>query len=218
MSLSIGEVVAALREEFPDLRESKIRFLETEGLITPQRTASGYRRYTDEDLTLLRRVLRLQRDQFWPLRVIADHIRSGAPDEPVSSGGTPPARPTSRGQRIGRETLLARAHLAPQVLDQLQSFGLVAPDAAGRFTDDQVEVAVIAGRLIAFGVEPRHLRPARAAADREVGLLRQALTGMARAESAEAGDRAAELVELMVRLHAVLLWSGLGHGSPPSRG
>jgi len=215
VSRSIGAVVAELRQEFPDLRESKIRFLEDEGLVTPERTAAGYRRFSEADVELLRRVLRLQRDQYWPLKVIADHIRSGAPDVPdATPTGSAPVRPVRRGVRIGRETLLARAGLDARVLDELESFGLVSPDAAGRYGDQQVEVATLAALLVAFGVQPRHLRPMRVAADREVGLLRQA----AAAGTGAPGEREAELVDLLARLHAALLWTGLGHDDPRSRG
>jgi DNA-binding transcriptional MerR regulator len=215
VTLSIGAVVAELRKEFPDLRESKIRFLESSGLVTPERTASGYRRYSDEDVDVLRRVLRLQRDNFWPLRVIADHIRSGAPDEPGGvAAAAAPVRPVRRGTRIGRETLMARAHVDGAVLDELESYGLVAPDDAGRYNDSQVEIATIAGALVDFGLHPRHLRPTRVSADREVGLLRQAAAGAA----STSGEREAALVDLLVRLHAALLWSGLGHDGPRPAG
>jgi DNA-binding transcriptional MerR regulator len=214
VTLSIGAVVAELRKEFPDLRESKVRFLESAGLITPERTASGYRRYSDEDVDILRRVLRLQRDNFWPLRVIADHISSGAPDEPKAAVASAPMRPVRRGTRIGRETLMARAHVDGPVLDELESFGLVVPDSAGRYSDSQVEIATIAGALVDFGLHPRHLRPTRVSADREVGLLRQAAVGAA----STTGEREAALVDLLVQLHAALLWSGLGHDAPRPAG
>ncbi len=214
MTLSIGAVVAELREEFPDLRESKVRFLESAGMVTPERTASGYRRYSDQDVDVLRRVLRLQRDNFWPLKVIADHIRSGAPDGPEGVAVTAPVRPVRRGTRIGRETLMARAQIGGAVLDDLESYGLVVPDAAGRYSDSQVEIAAIAGALVDFGLHPRHLRPARVSADREVGLLRQAAAGAA----GTSAEREATLVDLLVRLHAALLWSGLGHDGPRAAG
>lgn len=214
MSRSIGAVVAELRGEFPDLRESKVRFLEAEGLIAPERTSAGYRRYTDADVIMLRRVLRLQRDNFWPLKVIAEHIRSGAPDQPDEGAESATrARPVRRGGRIGRETLLARVQIAPSVLQELESYGLVAPDAAGRFGDVQVEIAAVVARLIDFGVQPRHLRPMRVAADREVGLVHQAVAALGSSK-----ERAGEVIELLVRLHAALLWSGVGHDAPGGRG
>ena len=197
MSRGIGEVVADLSGEFPELRESKVRFLESRGLITPTRTASGYRRYDDECVDRIRTILRLQRDNFWPLRVIADHLAAtdaSLPDPPQRV-----LRPLRKGSRITAATVAARSGVTPEVVAELVTYGLLTSDADGRFDDGAVEICEAVGALGAFGIQPRHLRSSRVAADREVGLARQARTP---------ADRSLVVAHL-VALHEALIRTGL---------
>lgn len=209
---TIGQVISELAAEFPDLRESKVRYLETEGLVAPARTRSGYRIYSVDDVETLRTILRLQRDNFWPLRVIREHLDSS----PTLSGASPTRiqRPIRKGQRISAATLQSRSGIDAKALTDLVSFGLVAPDADGRFEDTAAEVCQVVAALRGFGIEPRHLRSARVAADREVGLVRQALAGVdgkgADGRQRQAQARAAVL-DLVVSLHEALIRTGLSH-------
>lgn len=228
--LSIGEVLAELRPEFPDVTHSKIRFLEDQGLVEPQRTASGYRKFAPADVERLRFVLGLQRDRYLPLRVIRDYL--DAIDrglEPPDLPGGPPRVPrlvadpgvpdANRFSRSGRELRLSRSELQEaaglddELLGALESFGLVAADGGGWFGADALEVATVARDLRGFGIEARHLRGFRTAADREVGLVEQVVTPLRRQRSAGAGARAEEVAReisaLCVRLHATLVRAAL---------
>jgi DNA-binding transcriptional MerR regulator len=207
---TIGQVIAELSAEFPDLRESKIRYLETEGLIAPSRTRSGYRAYSAEDVEKLRSILRLQRDNFWPLRVIREHLNS-TPSVNVASP-TRTQRPIRKGQRISAATLQSRSGIDAKALADLISFGLVIPDPDGRFEDSAAEVCQVVAALGGYGIEPRHLRSARVAADREVGLVRQALAGID-GKGADGRQRRVEgrtaVLDLVVSLHEALIRTGL---------
>lgn len=214
--LGIGEVVGSLRPEFPDVTLSKIRFLESEGLIAPRRTASGYRRYTVTDVERLRHVLRLQRDHYLPLKVIRDQLDEG-PHEGVDIAGPllraetfrPPAAPV----RLTRPELVASSGLTETDLAQLEDFGLITPTSGGYFDDDSLLVATVAAELLSYGIEPRHLRAVRVAADREVGLIRQAASPFGgRSGSARrphGAETALDLAALLVRLHVALVRTGL---------
>ncbi|CAB4902771.1 unannotated protein [freshwater metagenome] len=207
---TIGQVIAELSAEFPDLRESKIRYLETEGLVTPSRTRSGYRVYSADDVETLQIILRLQRDNFWPLRVIREHLNSS----PSLSSSSPARaqRPIRKGQRISAATLQSRSGIDAKALTDLISFGLVIPDPDGRFEDSAAEVCQVVAALRGYGIEPRHLRSARVAADREVGLVRQALAGVD-GKGVDGRQRQAEarmaVLDLVVSLHEALIRSGL---------
>ena len=231
--MSIGEVLGQLRPDFPDITISKIRFLEAEGLVEPERTASGYRKFSREDLSRLRYVLSAQRDHYLPLRVIKEHL--DAIDrglEPPALGGTGPKVPralvAAEGLpdaaaflpdvseiRLSRTELLSAAGLQPAQLDQLEQYGLVAArPGTGHFDSDDLVVAQTARELADFGFEPRHLRAFKTAADREVGLVQQVVAPMARGRDAGARGRAedatTEIAALSVRLHATLVKVGLG--------
>jgi DNA-binding transcriptional MerR regulator len=229
-ALSIGAVLASLRAEFPDVTISKIRFLESEGLIAPRRTASGYRQFSAADVTRLRFVLAAQRDQYLPLKVIKeqlDAIDRGLQSPTVTALNPRPVAPTAPSDgmpsagdfatggeiRMTREELLADAGITPAVLAELEQHGLVRPGAAGFYDHDAVLVARTVRALTEFGLEPRHLRSFRAAADREVGLLAQIVAPVARQRDPDARERADEVVRelaaLTVRLHALLVKSGL---------
>jgi DNA-binding transcriptional MerR regulator len=214
---SIGEVLQLLQAEFADVTISKIRFLEAEGLVTPARTASGYRKFSAADIERLRYVLTAQRDQYLPLKVIKEHL--GAMDRGLrpTPGGRPaapenlPEPPGLPGAddfgaygtelKLTREELRAAAGITPELLDQLESHTLVV--ARGNHYDgDAILVARTAAEFAEYGIEPRHLRPFRTAADREVGLIEQVI-------SQRRDDKTQELAALAVRLHAALVRSRL---------
>ncbi|HET6989250.1 MAG TPA: MerR family transcriptional regulator [Kribbella sp.] len=215
--LGIGAVLQLLRAEFADVTISKIRFLEAEGLVTPARTASGYRKFGAADVERLRYVLTAQRDQYLPLKVIKEHL--GAIDRGLRpAAGGPPVAPSSLPEPPGlpvaddfgasgidllltREELRAAAGISTDLLHELEGHGLVV--ARGNHYDgDAIVVARLAVEFAAYGIEPRHLRLFRTAADREAGLIEQ-VTGPRRTEQTE------ELAALAVRLHAALVRSRL---------
>lgn len=230
--LTIGAVLAALREEFPDVTVSKIRFLEAEGLVTPQRTPKGYRQFASDDVERLRFVLRAQRDHFWPLKVIRESLEAMDRGlEPVGPGDSRPRPPTpppdadvptgaelgeqvsgmaARSVRVSRAELRDASGLADDDVAELVGFGLLHPDGDGWFGEGDLVVAAAAAGLAAYGIEARHLRPFRIAADREVGLVEQALAGT-RADDDRLA-RAGEVAHLCLRLHAALLKGGLARG------
>ncbi|HKT44386.1 MAG TPA: MerR family transcriptional regulator [Gaiellaceae bacterium] len=163
--LTIGAVCEALKSEFPDVSISKIRYLEGEGLLTPKRTEGGYRLFSDEDLERLRTILRLQRDEFLPLRVIREELAAGAAK----------ARRRRAAAALGEhedgdldvEDLCERAGVERARVRELEQFGLLEPP----YTEVDVEIAEVCERLARYGISPRHLRAFRTAADREAGLL-----------------------------------------------
>jgi DNA-binding transcriptional MerR regulator len=238
-ALSIGAVLAGLRAEFPDVTISKIRFLESEGLIAPRRTASGYRQFSSADVTRLRFVLAAQRDQYLPLKVIKEQLEAmdrglrsptvtalpersvpARPARPARSDGLPTAADfaTAAELRMTREELLADAGISPGVLAELEQHGLIRPGPAGFYDADSALLARTVRALTEYGIEPRHLRAFRAAADREVGLLAQIVTPVARHRDPDARERADEMVRelaaLTVRLHTLLVKAGLRGMSP----
>lgn len=227
--LSIGEVLTKLRGDFPDITISKIRFLESEGLIEPQRTPSGYRKFTSHDLERLRYVLLAQRDQYLPLKVIKENL--DALDRglvPTASGTAVPRpalglatvdgeiAPSTFGEqsemRLSRDELINASGLEDSQLVELESFGLIT--LRGRHYDsDALSVAKAVAEMSSFGIEARHLRSFKTAADREIGLIEQVITPFTRQKSSEAKARAEEvqreIAALSVRLHASLVRSGL---------
>jgi DNA-binding transcriptional MerR regulator len=225
--LSIGEVLSKLRSDFPDVTISKIRFLESEGLIEPQRTPSGYRKFTQLDLDRLRYVLLAQRDQYLPLKVIKENL--DALDrglEPAATpGGTHSPRmlpldtaiaPSTFAEqsdlRLSREELLKSSEITDEQLSELESYGLI--EIKGRYFDgDSLMIAKVVAELSAFGIEGRHLRAFKAAADREVGLVEQVITPLLRQKNPDSKARAEEvsreIASLSVRLHAALVRAGL---------
>jgi DNA-binding transcriptional MerR regulator len=287
--LSIGEVLGLLLEEFPDVTISKIRFLESQGLIEPERTPSGYRKFYEPDVDLLRVILREQRENYLPLRVIKDRIESGeidpsgelaapkgiknvetgsapAPEAPRTAppitfddtgevdlddddtgehlspqhvAGHPAARAASTprpamltatahpapapapptllpGVLLGREELCAMASITAAQLADLESFGVVAPRGDGRsglFGDDDVEIANIAGRFLAAGVDARHLRGWRVSAEREAGLFEQRIVPLLRQRNPQARQEALDQLHLLDdlggRLRSAMMRSAL---------
>ncbi len=220
--LSIGAVLGVLRDEFPEVTISKIRFLEAERLVEPQRTPSGYRKFSRADVHRLAQVLRMQRDHYLPLRVIREHLDAlDAGEEPpaLPGGGEPhaiePPQPEAfvPGPRLGRAELLAAAGVAEQQLADWESYGLVVATPEGGYDPEMLQVARLVAELGRFGLEPRHLRAVKAAADREVGLVEQVVAPLRRHRNpqtrAHAAALARELATLSVRLHAALVQAGL---------
>jgi len=229
--MSIGEVLSQLRADFPDVTISKIRFLEAEGLIEPERTASGYRKFSRDDVARLRYVLGAQRDHYLPLRVIKAHLEAidrgleppdtpgGGPQVPralVAAEGLPGPESFAREPselRLSREELLDAAGLDSSQLTQIEQYGLVAARPGGYYDGDALVIAKTVAEMSRFGLEPRHLRAFRSAADREVGLVEQVVSPLVRQRNPEARGRAEEvareLASLSVKLHATLVRSGL---------
>jgi len=229
--MSIGEVLSQLRAEFPDVTISKIRFLEAEGLIEPERTASGYRKFSRDDVARLRYVLSAQRDHYLPLRVIKQHLEAiDRGLEPPSTAGAGPQVPRAlvaaeglpgpesfarepSELRLSREELLDAAGLDGAQFAMIEQFGLVAPRPGGYYDGDALVIAKTVAEMSRFGLEPRHLRAYRAAADREVGLVEQVVSPLVRQRNPEARGRAEEvareLAALSVKLHATLVRAGL---------
>lgn len=225
--LSIGEVLIRLRSEFADITISKIRFLESEGLIEPQRTPSGYRKFTTNDLERLRFVLLAQRDQYLPLKVIKENLdamdRGLQPAKTVGGVATPrlaandgvltaDSFASENDLRLTRAELLSASNLNEDQLTEIESYGLVA--IRGRHYDsDALAVAKAVAEISEFGIGARHLRAFKTAADREVGLVEQVTTPLLRQKGSEAKARAEEvereLAALSIRLHAALVRAGL---------
>ncbi len=241
---TIGEVLAELQPTFPELTISKIRFYEAQGLVEPERTPSGYRKFNPDDVNRLRYILTAARDHYLPLRVIKEHLdaldrgltpgtRGGEPQVPdppaPSADGVTSATGTSGADALARpETFappqselrlsfheLRRASgLDDAALHELEQYGLIAPRQGSSYYDgDALVIAKIVAAMRRFGLEARHLRPVKAAADREIGLVEQVVSPLARQRNPEARVRAEEAVRelaaLSVRLHATLVKVGL---------
>ena len=223
--LSIGEVLIALKPEFPDITISKIRFLESERLIDPERTASGYRKFYQRDVDLLRRILKLQRDEYLPLRVIRERLVEGDGDasapaqtprrearhEPDDDLGQPPTDVQVTAEELARST-----GVEPSVVDALTSFGLLRPRRVNEelyYGGDDLVVMRIVKDLFKYGVEPRHLTMYRHFADREAGFFEAIVLPMLRQRNPEAqqlaSDALTELTGISRRLKQALLRANL---------
>jgi DNA-binding transcriptional MerR regulator len=215
--LTIGEVLAVLRDDFPDVTISKIRYLESEDLVHPQRTPSGYRKFSGADVSRLRYVLAAQRDQYLPLRVIKEHLEALDRGEPLPATGTPtavPPAPAGDDDTAGVPPMTAdqfarAAGLEPDQLADCVQFGLLTTDGDGRHPAGELPIARAAAGLARHGVEPRHLRVYRTGVEREAGLVEQLVAPVLRARSEEARARATEklreLAALSAQLHTALL-------------
>ncbi|MDQ0734325.1 transcriptional regulator FtsR [Arthrobacter agilis] len=220
--LNIGEVLRELAEEFPQVTASKIRFLEEKGLISPQRTRAGYRKYAAHDVERLRFVLALQRDQYLPLKVIKDYVDAiDRGERPASLPGGMTLAPrvvsdqlsrelSAHGRRLTAETLAAEAGAPRRLVDDLVSFGLITA-VDNRFDEHALKITKACVQLEGHGIEPRHLRPFRAAADRELGLVERVVAPVASrkdvASKARAAETAREISELCLGLHSALVHS-----------
>jgi DNA-binding transcriptional MerR regulator len=220
--LGIGEVLASLRADFPDISVSKIRFLESEGLIAPARSPSGYRKFAVADVDRLRYILTAQRDQYLPLRVIKERLVPATADPP--DGDQPGDRAPDqsgrggRGVRLTRRELLEAAGIDEENLAELEDFGLVRREGR-QYGPDALEIARTVAALAAYGVQARHLRAVRAAAERETSLIEQVIAPTLRqrnpAARENAGRTARQIAALSLRLHRALIEAALAEAGLP---
>ncbi|KSU55821.1 MerR family DNA-binding transcriptional regulator [Gordonia sp. JH63] len=219
--MSIGTVLAQLRDDFPDITISKIRFLESEGLVTPERAPSGYRRFSQADCERLRFVLTAQRDRYLPLKVIKEQLDAidngnggfGPGGTRVLSAARGTVAPATdfgaRAGRVSRESLIERTGVDSAFVTELQRNGLLTAGPAGFFDEDAVRLVEAAAALASYGLETRHLRAFKVSADREAGLVAQIANPIAKGKGTGARDRAEELVReiaaLSVTLHTQLV-------------
>jgi DNA-binding transcriptional MerR regulator len=230
---SIGQVLAVLRTEFPEISISKIRFLEAEGLITPQRAPSGYRRYTEGDVERLRYVLSVQRQHYLPLKVIREHLdqidrgqaplslnhgvgvggsAGGAPPVggsvvggSVGQGPSPSAAAAKQAVRLSRQELLDASGLTDSELSELERTQIVVTRrGTAHYGRDALTLAIAARRLAEYGIDGRHLRAFKLSADREVGLVEQAIAPYAR-RAASNRDVPGDVTQLVISFHAALV-------------
>jgi DNA-binding transcriptional MerR regulator len=231
--MSIGGVLELLRPDFPDVTISKIRFLEAEGLVTPQRAASGYRRFTAYDCARLRFILTAQRDQYLPLKVIRAQL-DAQPDGELPPCGSPYGVPrlvsvtdsAAPGDdhhagpeagpaqvRLSRKDVLERAGVDDNLLTALLRAGVITTGLGGFFDEHAVVILQCARALSEYGVEPRHLRAFRSAADRQSDLIAQIAGPLVKAGRAGARDRADDLARevaaLAITLHTSLIKSAV---------
>ena len=229
--MSIGAVLELLRPEFPDVTISKIRFLEAEGLVTPERSPSGYRRFTAFDCTRLRFILTAQRDHYLPLKVIKAQL-DARPDGELPADGSsaypaPRLVPVGRDHeaerrsgvgtptqvRLTREDLRERSGVADELITALCRSGIIASGPGGLFDEHSVVIAQCASALGEYGVEPRHLRAFRSAADRQSDLIAQIAGPVGKAGRTGARDRADDLARevaaLAITLHTSLIKSAV---------
>jgi DNA-binding transcriptional MerR regulator len=211
--LRIGEVVRRLSDEFPDISISKIRYLEDEGLLAPRRTQGGYRLFSEEDLERLKTILRLQREEFLPLRVIKDEL--DAPGQKDRKRRRPPPLGVEEAA-IPLDDLCERAGIPLELAKELEEFGLLTPRGSGgdkRYPESDVDVAATCARLVRYGVAPRHLRTFRTAAAREASLLGQIAAPALHARSTERRKQGLrelqQLGELSGELTTLLFWRDL---------
>lgn len=217
--LSIGQVLARLTPDFPDLTPSKLRFLEERGLVAPARTASGYRKFCAEDVDRLRIILTMQRDRYLPLKVIKTYLADlDAGRSPIMPGGGSPTVPTmlSTGRRFKKTELVREASATPMLLQDAISAAVITPSDV--YGEDSLAVLKALVELQRCGIEPRHLRGFRAAAERELGLIESALMPVSRRKDASSRAQALELArEIASQLEVVrssLIRSALGRLEP----
>ena len=211
--LTIGTVCRRLKDEFSDISISKIRYLEDQGLLAPRRTQGGYRLFSEDDVERLETILRLQRDEFLPLRVIRQELASPASAERRRrrAAGLRDAEPD-----VDAQELAERAGVAPDLVRELEDFGLLAPqivDGERRYPESDVDVAAACARVVEYGLGPRHLRTLRTSVDRVAGLLEAATAPSLRSRNPERRQAAVEdlqtLGELAQDLMQLLLWREL---------
>jgi DNA-binding transcriptional MerR regulator len=233
--LSIGEVLTLLKDEFPDVTISKIRFLESQGLLDPERTPSGYRKFYDNDVARLRWILRQQREHFLPLKVIKGRLVGEAESEgegdgeageqptagrvpvPPAIGNDPdPLSPPRSGTSLTVQELASSCGLESDDLKELERYGLIVGRTVGGtayYDDDALAAAHVAAGFMKFGVEARHLRMYKTAAEREAGFFEQVVMPMLKQRNPEArrqaGETLAELARLGQRLRSAMLRNAL---------
>jgi DNA-binding transcriptional MerR regulator len=194
--LSIGEVINLLRDDFPDVSVSKIRFLESQGLIDPDRSGSGYRQFDNNDVARIRFILQQQRDHFLPLKVIKSKLTLWERGEETAAATASPTTLEGSGEPLDRAELLKRSKLSDDELAALIDIGLIRPirDSVV-FPPEAGIIAVEAKRLMDQGLEARHLRTIKLSSEREVDLLEQLVTPLLKASNPEAKARARDILE-----------------------
>ena len=217
--MSIGEVLVTLKSEYPDVTISKIRFLEGEGLIDPERTSSGYRKFHDEDVDLLRTILKMQRDEYLPLKVIKERLSQNEEEAPVRAAvdgagedlATPPT-----GLHMSVEELSAATGVERSRIRELESFGILCSHGLNgdRYYDgDDFVVLSIVKDFFKYGIEPRHLSMYRHFAEREATFFESIVLPTLRQKNPDARKAAAEnlsdLAGLSRKLKQALLRSNL---------
>lgn len=230
--LSIGQVMTLLRSEFADISISKIRFLESEGLVSPERAASGYRKYAESDIDRLRYILRAQRTHYLPLKVIREHLemmdrgmvppsleppRPAPPAvegveattpsqaQPVKSAQASPKQP-QRPLRLSRQELLSASGLTEPALVELEKEHIVTPRrGTSYYGREAVTIAIVARRLTEYGIDARHLRQIKSYAHREYGIIEQAIAPYQRRAGARSVQVAQEVTGLLIHLHGAML-------------
>jgi DNA-binding transcriptional MerR regulator len=212
--LTIGAVCNLLREEFPDISISKIRYLEDQGLLAPRRTPGRYRLYGDEDVERLRTILRLQRDEFLPLRVIRQELASSTGKERIRRLGR--SLTDDEQDEIDLAELCERAGVNASFVRELEEYGLIESRVDGGerlYAEGDADVAAVCAKLARFGIDARHLRTFRTAADREIGLLSAIVAPALRSRNPERRQGGVEdlrqLAELAQELSQLLFWRSL---------
>jgi DNA-binding transcriptional MerR regulator len=198
---TIGAICEELRSEFPDISVSKIRYLEDQGLITPRRTRGGYRLFSPEDVERLVTILRLQRDEFLPLRVIREEL-----DGPGASADR--SRRRSAGLRghedeIDAAELCDRASVSPDFLRELEEFGVVVSRTEGGerwYRESEADIAASSARLARFGIDARHLRTVLTASGRQAALVEQLVAPGLRSRNPERRKGAFDDLEALARV------------------
>jgi DNA-binding transcriptional MerR regulator len=210
--LTIGAVCRRLQGEFPDISISKIRYLEDQGLLAPRRTQSGYRLFGEDDVERLETILRLERDEFLPLRVIRQELASGKERRRRQSS----RRITEQDDELDLGGLCERAAITPELARELEDYGLIQPRREGsdkRYPAGDVDIAVACAKLSRYGISARHLRAFRTAADREAGLLHQLVAPALRSRNPERREGGIQelqtLAELAQELSQLLFWRDL---------
>lgn len=213
--LSIGEVINLLRDDFPDVSVSKIRFLESQGLIDPDRSGSGYRQFDSTDVARLRFILQQQRDHFLPLKVIKSKLTLWERGEEAASNGAPTQNSLDNpGEPLDRADLLKRSKLSEGELSALIDIGLIRPiQDSVVFPPEAGIIAMEAKRLMDQGLEARHLRTVKLSSEREADLLKQLVAPLLKASNPEAKARAKDVLESssdsVQAMHRALLASEL---------
>jgi DNA-binding transcriptional MerR regulator len=214
-ALTIGAVCKSLSQEFPDISISKIRYLEDQKLLAPRRTAGGYRLYSSTDVSRLRTILRLQRDEFLPLRVIRQELAAGRGESEIAAPASGDQRPAAaarrstfsireRGAMYSRDDVLSDTGADGKLLAELEDFGIVSGEnrEGTRFYDDtEREIVRAVTELVRYGVAGRNLRVFRSSAEREAALLQQILAPALRSRNPE---RRKEAIDALEQLAAVV--------------
>jgi DNA-binding transcriptional MerR regulator len=193
---TIGAVCRRLREEFPDISISKIRYLEDQGLLSPRRTRGGYRLFSDDDVDRLAMILRLQRDEFLPLRVIREELEMPGADRARRR----PQGVRGREEEIELTELCERGGVTPEFARELEEFGLLFPriEAGDRlYRETDADVAAACARLSRYGIDARHLRAFRTAAGRQSALLEQLVAPALRSRHPERRKAALDDLETL---------------------